>query len=92
MRHKIQREILPDGVREITTDENGNVSDTFIPAEGSRVWVHDKAALLLRDALVENVAFLEGGGEDHEQLIALTRQVNALIRFHLGDFSSDRGL
>ena len=71
----------PDGTTvEDVRDSRGGRSVQAIAPEGSVASNQQKLAQRLRDALVNNATFLQGGVSDHDQTQALTRQLNALIR------------
>lgn len=62
-----------------------------IPPAGSVAYNQEKLAQRLRDALVSNATFLSGGVSDHDQIAALTRQLDALIRVVLGKYETTVG-
>jgi hypothetical protein len=92
----IQTKEHPDGSVTETmeaTHPSGAVDThtTHVPAEGSHADVLQKVATRLNAALADNTTWLSNPGPDHEQVQALTRQVNALIRQVLGLFDATTG-
>jgi hypothetical protein len=76
----------PDGTTvEDVRDTRGNRSVQAIPVEGSAASNQQTLSARARAALVNNATFLAGvNADDHEQVQALTRQMDALIRIVLG--------
>lgn len=87
----VSLEASPDGSTvEEMHDSHDNHTRTFTPAPGSPADVRATLERRLRDALVNNAAFLTTAMRD-PQVEALTRQVDALIRFALNDYTTDKG-
>lgn len=84
-------EELPDGsTLEEMHDSAGNHERILTPAPGSPPEVRAKLEQRLKDALANNATFLTTAMRD-PQIEALTRQVDALIRFALSDYTTDKG-
>jgi hypothetical protein len=74
----------PDGTTvEDVRDSFGNRSVQAIAAEGSPASNQAKLKARAIAALTNNATYLSGGVADHEQVQALTRQVDTLIRIVL---------
>ena len=76
---------------EVMQDSRGNRSVQATPPAGSIAGNQEKLSQRLRDALVNNATFLSGGVSDHDQVIALTREIDALIRVVISRFESTVG-
>ena len=76
---------------EDVTDSRGNRTVQAVPPPGSVAGNQEKLAQRLRDALVSNATFLSGGVSDHDQVQALTREIDALIRVTISRFESTVG-
>jgi hypothetical protein len=72
-------------------DSHGGRTVTPIPPEGSIASNQAKLGQRLRDALVSNASFLSGGVSDHDQVMALTREIDALIRVVISRFETTVG-
>ena len=84
-------EELPDGSTvEEMHDSADNHTTTFTPAAGSPADVRATLEQRLRDALRDNALFLTTTMRD-PQVEALTRQVDALIRFALNQYETTAG-
>lgn len=71
-------------------DSADNHTRIFTPARGSPADVRATLEQRLKDALSDNATFLTTAMRD-PQVEALTRQVDALIRFTLNDYTTDKG-
>ena len=82
----------PDGTTvEEMRDSHGNRSVQAVPPPGSVAGNQEKLSQRLRDALVSNATFLSGGVSDHDQIVALTRQLDAVIRVAISRYESTVG-
>ena len=86
----VEFEEFGDFTVERMRDSSGGGSMHVIPRPGTPAANHQQIMQRLRDALVNNATFLLGG-DDHEQIVALTRQVNAVIRVTLQKFDVTKG-
>ena len=82
----------PDGTTvEVMHDSRGGRTVQATPPAGSPAGNQEKLSQRLRDALVNNATFLSGDVSDHDQVAALTRQIDALIRVTISRFETTAG-
>lgn len=83
---------LPDGTQIITTTTTNGQTVQVIPGLGTPGANRDTLVQRANTALANNSTFLAIGAPTQAQAVAqvqaLTRQVNALIRFTLGQFDT----
>ena len=85
-------EQLGDGTTvEEVHDSSGGSSLQVVPIPGSPAANAQTLQQRLRDALVNNATYHSGGVSDHEQVEALTRQLDALIRVSISRFETTVG-